>query len=180
MQCPRIKQHNCKEVVDEKCTDDHVRSFLGFLNCDMIDLSANIVLPSSNRNRICPTGRCRSGRSCRRRVATWIGTMVGKVTFLPTSKTLPSPRQWVLSSMSPLNILIPSNRSLGSARAWHRLALRSRISFPRYLWPWLEQRLSRMEHRSSGGRSDTWPGATAWLLLMHQLTLALHRASAVL
>jgi hypothetical protein len=123
----------------------------------MIDLSANIVLPSSNRNRICPTGRCRSGRRCRRRADTWITTLIGKVTFLPTSKTLPFPRQWVLSSMSPLNILIPSNRSLGSAGAWHRLALRSRISLPRYLRPWLEQRLSRTEHRSSGGRSDTWP-----------------------
>jgi hypothetical protein len=54
MRCPRIKQHNCREVVDGKRTDDYVRSFLGFLNCDMIDLSANIVLPSSNRNRICP------------------------------------------------------------------------------------------------------------------------------
>jgi hypothetical protein len=115
MQCPRIKQHNCREVIDGKHTDDHVRSFLGFLNCDMIDLSVNIVLPSSNRNRICPTGRCRSGCSCWRRAATRIGTLVGKVTFLPTSKTLPFPQQWVLSSMSPLNILIPSNRSLGSA-----------------------------------------------------------------
>jgi hypothetical protein len=33
---------------------------------------------------------------------------------------------------------------------------------------------------SSGGRSDAWPGATAWLLLMPHLTLVLHRASAVL
>jgi hypothetical protein len=180
MRCSRIKQHNCRKVVDGKRTNDHVRSFLGFLNYDMIDLSVNVVLPSSNRNRICPTGRCRSGRSCRRRAAARIGTLVGKVTFLPTSKTLPFPWQWVLSSMSPLNILIPSNRSLGSARAWHRLALRSRISLPRYLRHWLEQWLSRTEHRSSGGRSDTWPRATAWLLLTHQLTLALHRASAVL
>jgi hypothetical protein len=146
----------------------------------MIDFSMNIVLPSSNRNRICPTGRCRSGRSCRRRAVARIGTLVGKVTFLPTSKTLPFPWQWVLSSMSPLNILIPSNRSLGSARAWHRLALRSRISLPRYLRHWLEQWLSRTEHRSSGGCSDTWPRATAWLLLTHQLMLVLHRASTVL
>jgi hypothetical protein len=179
MRCSRIKQHNCRKVVDGKCTDDHVRSFLGFLNCDMIDLSANIVLPSSNRNRICPTGSCRSGHSCRRRAAAQIGTLVSKVTFLPTSKTLPFPRQWVLSSLSPVNILIPSNRSLGIAGAWHRLVLQSRISSPRYLRPCLEQRLSRMEHKSSGGRSDTWSGATAWLLLTHQLTLVLHHASAV-
>jgi hypothetical protein len=180
MRCSRIKQHNCRKVIDEKRTNDHVRSFLGFLNCDMIDLSANIVLPSSNRNKICPTSRCRSRRSCRRRAAAWIGTLVSKVTFLPTSKTLPFPRQWVLSSLSPLNILIPSNRSLGITGERHRLALRSRISLPRYLWPWLEQRLSRTEHRSSRGRSDTWSGATARLLLTHQLTLALHHASVVL
>jgi hypothetical protein len=144
----------------------------------MIDLSMNVVLPSSNRNRICPTGRCKSGCSCRRRAATRIGTLVGKVTFLPTNKTHPFPRQWVLSSMSPLNILIPSNRCLGSAGAWLCLALQNRISLPASMRPWLEQQLSRMEHRSSGGRSDTWSGHTAWLLLTHQL--ALHRASVVL
>jgi hypothetical protein len=138
MRCSRIKQHNCRKVVDGKRTNDHVWSFLGFLNYDMIDLSANIVLPSSNRNRICPTGRCKSGRIYRRRAAARIGTLVSKVTFLPTSKTLPFPRQWDLSSLSPLNILIPSNRSLGIAGARHRLALWSRISLPRYLRPWLE------------------------------------------
>jgi hypothetical protein len=138
MRCSRITQHNCRKVIDGKCTDDHVRSFLGFLNGDMIDLSTNIVLPSSNRNRICPTGRCRSGCSCRRRAAARIGTLVSKVSFLPTSKTLPFPRQWVLSSLSPLNILIQSNRSLGIAGARPCLALRSRISLPRYLRPWLE------------------------------------------
>jgi hypothetical protein len=92
MRCYRIKQHNCREVVDGKRTDDHIRSFLGFLNYDMIDLSVNEVLPSSNRNRICPTGRRRSGRSCRRRTIVQIGTLVGKVTFLPASETPPFPR----------------------------------------------------------------------------------------
>jgi hypothetical protein len=29
-------------------------------------------------------------------------------------------------------------------------------------------------------RSDTWPGATAWLMVAHQLTLALHHISTVL
>jgi hypothetical protein len=138
MRCSRIKQHNCREVIDRKRTNDHVWSFLGFLNCDIIDLSGNEVLPSSNRNKICPTGRCKGGRSCRRRMIARIGTLVGKVTFLPASETPPFPRWWVLSGLSPLNILIPNNRSLGSAGAWHRLALQSRISLPRYLRPWLE------------------------------------------
>jgi hypothetical protein len=138
LQCSRIKQHNCRKVIDGKHTNDHVRSFLGFLNRDMIDLAANIVLPSRNRNRICPIGRCRGGRSCQRRVAAQVGALVGKVAFLPTSKTPTFSRQWVLSGLSPLNILVPSNRSLGGARARHHLALRSRISLSRYLWPWLE------------------------------------------
>jgi hypothetical protein len=89
MRCSGIKQHNCREVIDEKHTDDHVRSLLGFLNGDMIDLSVNIVLPSSNRNRMCPMGRCRGGCSCQRRVVARIGTLVGIVTLLSTSKTLP-------------------------------------------------------------------------------------------
>jgi hypothetical protein len=91
MRCSRIKQHNCRNVIDGKRTNDHVQSFLGFLNCDMIDLSMNIVLPSSNRNRIHPTGRCMGGHSYQRRVAAWVGTLVGKVTFLPTSEALPFP-----------------------------------------------------------------------------------------
>jgi hypothetical protein len=69
MQCSRIKQHNCRKVIDGKHTNDHVWSFLGFLNRDMIDLAMNIVLPSSNRNKICPTGRSRGGRNCQRRAA---------------------------------------------------------------------------------------------------------------
>jgi hypothetical protein len=89
-----MKECNAPEsnsTTTEKCTNDHIQSFLGFLNCDMIDLSTNIVLPSSNRNRICPRGRCRGGCSCRRRAAAWVGALVGKVVFLPTSEALPFP-----------------------------------------------------------------------------------------
>jgi hypothetical protein len=88
MRSSKIKQRNYRNVVDGKRTNDHVRSFLGFLNCDMIDLSTNIVLPSSNRNRVRPTGRCRGGRDCQRRVAARVGVLVDKVTFLPTSEAL--------------------------------------------------------------------------------------------
>jgi hypothetical protein len=41
-----------------------------------------------------------------------IGALVGKVTSLPTSIALPFTLQWVLSSLSPLNTLIPNSRSL--------------------------------------------------------------------
>jgi hypothetical protein len=57
MQCSRIKQHNCRSVINEKHTNDHVWSFLGFLHYDMIDHPVNIVLPSINRNRISFMGR---------------------------------------------------------------------------------------------------------------------------
>jgi hypothetical protein len=80
-----MKQHNCKSVIDEKHTNDHVWSFLGFLHCDVIDLPTNIVLPSSNRNRISLMGRRRGGHNYLRRAVAWIGALVGKVIFLPTS-----------------------------------------------------------------------------------------------
>jgi hypothetical protein len=57
IQCSRIKQHNYRSVIDEKHTNDHVWSFLGFLHYNMIDLPVNIVLPSSNGNRISSMGR---------------------------------------------------------------------------------------------------------------------------
>jgi hypothetical protein len=84
MRCSRIKQHNCRSVVDEKRTNDHVWSFLHY---NVIDLSVDIVLSSSNRNQISPTGRCRGGHSCLRRVVALAGALVGKVTFLPTSES---------------------------------------------------------------------------------------------
>jgi hypothetical protein len=86
MRCSRIKQHNYKSVIDKKCTNDHVWSFLGFLHCDVIDLSVNIVLPSSNRNRIIPMGRHKGGHGFLRRAVALTGALVGEVTFLPTSE----------------------------------------------------------------------------------------------
>jgi hypothetical protein len=89
MRCSRIKQHNCRSVIDKKHTNDHVWSFLGFLHCDVIDLSINIVLSSSNRNKISPMGRRRGGHGCLRRVVALTGALVGKVTFRPTSVAPP-------------------------------------------------------------------------------------------
>jgi hypothetical protein len=84
MRCSRIKQHNCRSVVDEKHTNDHVWSFLGFLHYDMIDLPTNVVLLGSNKNIISSTSRCRGGHSCLRRAGAPIGPFVGKMTSLPT------------------------------------------------------------------------------------------------
>jgi hypothetical protein len=62
MRCSRIKQHNYRSVIDEKYTNDHVWSFLDFLQYDMIDSPTSIVLLGSNRNRVGSTsgGRCSS------------------------------------------------------------------------------------------------------------------------
>jgi hypothetical protein len=86
--CSRIKQHNCRSVVDEKHTNDHIWSFLGFLHCNMIDLAAIIVLLGNNRNRISSIGRRRGGHNCLRGAGVWIRALVGKVTSLPTSIAL--------------------------------------------------------------------------------------------
>jgi hypothetical protein len=89
MRYSRIKQHNCRSVIDEKYTNDHVWSVLGFIHCNMIDLPVNIVLLGSNRNRISSTDRRRGGHSCLRRAGARIGALDGKVTSLPTSIALP-------------------------------------------------------------------------------------------
>jgi hypothetical protein len=73
MLCSRIKQHNYRSVIGEKCTNDHIWSFLVFLHCDVVDIPMNIVLSSSNRNRISPTGRRRGGHNCLRRAVARIG-----------------------------------------------------------------------------------------------------------
>jgi hypothetical protein len=62
---------------------------MGFLDCDVIDLSANIVLSSRNRNKISPTARHKGGHSCLRRAVVLAGALAGKVTFLPTSEAPP-------------------------------------------------------------------------------------------
>jgi hypothetical protein len=51
MRCSRIKKHKCRSV-DEKHTNDHIRSFLGFLHSNMVDSPMSIVLLGSNRDRV--------------------------------------------------------------------------------------------------------------------------------
>jgi hypothetical protein len=89
MQCSRIKQHNCGSVNDEKHINDHVWSFLGFLHSNVVDLSVNIVLLGSNRNRVGSMGRGRCG--CNWRVGVWVrvGASVSEMTLLSISKAPP-------------------------------------------------------------------------------------------
>jgi hypothetical protein len=85
----------------------------------------------------------------------------------------------VFGSLGPLNTLIPSSRSLEIVGVLSHLTLRGRESLSSCLRPWLKLRLSRMEHGSGKRRSNMGPRATARLMLMHQLTLALHHSSVI-
>jgi hypothetical protein len=55
----------------------------------VIDLSMDIVLSSSYRNRISPKGRRRGGHGYLGRPVKLAGALVGKLTFLPTSEAPP-------------------------------------------------------------------------------------------
>jgi hypothetical protein len=70
MRCSRIKHHNCRSFVDEKHTNDNVRSFLLFLHINMIDSPMGVVLLGSSRNRVGSLGRNRC--SCNWRVDAWV------------------------------------------------------------------------------------------------------------
>jgi hypothetical protein len=155
MRCSRIKQHNCRGIIDEKHTNDHVRSFLGSLYDNMVDLPMNIVLLGSNRNRVGPMGRGRYSCSSLISTRAWIGASVSKMTLLSTSKTPLFSLQHSWSNLGPLNTLIPSSRSLEIVGELNHMMLRGRKSLSSYL------RLSKMEHRSSCRCSNRWSRATA-------------------
>jgi hypothetical protein len=146
----------------------------------MIDSPMGVVLLGSNRNRVGSTGRGWCSYSRLIDTSAWIGASIGIMSLFtivipPTTSLL-----WVLGSFGSLYTLIPSSRSLEVVGALNHLTLRDRESLSSCLRPWLKLRLSRMEHRPSCGRSNLGLGATAWLMLTHQLTLALHHSSAIL
>jgi hypothetical protein len=112
MRCSRVKQHNCRSVVDRKHTNDNIWNFLGFLHINFVDSPTSIVLLGGNRNRNGSTGRC--GCSCSGMISTsaWIGASVGIMSRF-TIVEAPTISLWqVLSSLGPLNILTFSSRSL--------------------------------------------------------------------
>jgi hypothetical protein len=89
----------------------------------MVDSSSSIVLLGSNSNRVGSTGRGRC--SCRwlNRVSMQIGASVSKMVFLSTGVALPFTMHWVLGSLSPLNTLISSRRSLEIVEVLNHLTL---------------------------------------------------------
>jgi hypothetical protein len=149
MRCSRIKQHNYRSVVDEKYTNDHVRSFLGFLHNNIVDSLTSIVLLGTNRNRVGSTSRGRCSSSSLINMGAWIGASVGIMSLFSTVIAPTISLQWVLGSLGPLNTLIPSSRSLEIVAALNHMTLWGRKSLSSYLRPWLKLRLSRMKHMSS-------------------------------
>jgi hypothetical protein len=149
MQCSRIKQHDYRSVIDEKHTNDNIQSFLGFFYNNMVNSPMSIVLLGSNRNRVGSTGRGRCSSSSLISMTAWIGASVVIMSLLFTVVAPTINLQWVLGSLGPLNTLIPNSRTLEIVGELNHLTLRGRKSLSSYLWPRLELRENRMEHRSS-------------------------------
>jgi hypothetical protein len=148
MQCSRIKQHNCRSVVDEKHNNDNIKSFLHFFHGHMIDSPTGIVLLGSNRNRVGSTSRGRCSSSSLISTGARIGASVG-VMSLPSTVVAPTISLLrVMGSLGPLNTLIPSSRSLKIIGVLNHLTMWGRGSLSSWLWPWLKLWLSRMEYRS--------------------------------
>jgi hypothetical protein len=149
MQCSRIKQHDYRSVIDEKHTNDNIQSFLGFFYNNMVNSPMSIVLLGSNRNRVGSTGRGRCSSSSLISMTAWIGASVVIMSLLFTVVAPTINLQRVLGSLGPLNTLIPNSRTLEIVGELNHLTLRGRKSLSSYLWPRLELRENRMEHRSS-------------------------------
>jgi hypothetical protein len=149
MRCSRIKQHNYRNVVDEKHTNDNIMSFLRFFHGHMIDSSMGVVLLGSHRNRVGSTGRGRCSYSRLIGMSARIGPSVGVMSLFTTIVAPMISLMWVLCSLGPLNTLIPNSISLEIVGVLNHLTLQGRESLSSCLWPWLKLRLSRTEHRSS-------------------------------
>jgi hypothetical protein len=149
MRCSRIKQHNCRSVVDEKHTNDNIWSFLGFLHSNMVDSPMSIALLGSNRNIVVSTIRGRCSSSSLISTVAQIGASVGLMSLLSTVVVPMISLQQVLGSLGTLNTLIPSSRSLEIIGALNHITLWGRESLPSCLWPLLKLWLSKKEHRSS-------------------------------
>jgi hypothetical protein len=103
----------------------------------MIESPTSIVLLGSNRNRVGSTGRGRCNYSRLIDMSARIGASVGVISLFtiviaPTVSLL-----WVLGSLSSLNTLIPSSRSLEVIGVLNHLTLQGRESLSSCLRLWL-------------------------------------------
>jgi hypothetical protein len=123
LRCSKIKQHNYKSVIDEKHTNDHVWSLLGFFYNNMANSPMSIVLLGSNRNRVGSTDRGRCSSSSLISMGVRVGASVGIMSLLSTVVATTICLQRVLGSLGPLKTLIPSSKSLGIVGALNGLTL---------------------------------------------------------
>jgi hypothetical protein len=123
MRCSRIEQHYYRSVVDEKHTNDNIRSFLCFFHSHMIDSPTGVVLLGSNMNRVGSTGRGRCSYSRLTDTSTQIGESIGVMSLFTTTIAPTVNLLWVLGSLGPLNTLIPSSRGLEVVGALNHLTL---------------------------------------------------------
>jgi hypothetical protein len=131
MRCSRIKQHNYKSVLDEKHTNDNIRSFLRFFNGHMIDSPTGVVLLGSHRDRVGSTGRGRCSYEGLIGMSVRIGALVGIMSLFTTIVAPTISLLRALGSLGPLNTLIPSSRSLEIVGALNHLMLHGReLSYP--------------------------------------------------
>jgi hypothetical protein len=149
MRCSKIEQHYCRSVVDEKHTNDNIRSFLHFFHNQMIDSPTGVVLLGSNSNRVGSMGRGRCSYSRLTDTSERIGASIGVMSLFTTAIASTVSLLRVLGSLGPINTLIPSNRSLEVVGALNHLTLWGRESLSSCLRPWQKLRLGRIEHRSS-------------------------------
>jgi hypothetical protein len=123
MQCSRIKQHYCRSVIDEKHTNDNIKSFLRFFHSHMVDSPMGVVLLDSDRNIVGSTGRGRCSYSRLIDTSAWIGASIGVMSLFTTVIAPTVSLLQVLGSLGSLNTLIPSSKSLEVIGALNHLTL---------------------------------------------------------
>jgi hypothetical protein len=123
LRCSRIKQHYCRSVIDDKHTNDNIRSFLRFFHSHVIDSPTGVVLLGSNRNRVGSTGRGKCNYSRLIDTSAQIGASIGIMSLFTTSIAPMVSLLRVLGSLGSLKTLIPSNMSLEVVRALNHSTL---------------------------------------------------------
>jgi hypothetical protein len=136
MRCCRIKQHYYRSVVDEKYTNDNIRSILRFFHSHMIDSSTGVVLLGSDRNRVASTGRGRCSYSRLTDTSARIGASISVMSLFTTVIAPTVSLLQVLGSLGSLNTLIPTSRSLEVVGVLNHLTLWGRESLSSCLRPW--------------------------------------------
>jgi hypothetical protein len=136
MRCTRIKQHYCRSVVDEKHTNDNIRSFLRLFHSHMIDSLTGVVLLGSNRNRVGSMGRGRCSYNRLTDTSALIGASIDVMSLFTTAIAPTVSLLWVLGSLGPVNTLIPNNRGLEVVGVLNHLTLWGKESLSSCLWPW--------------------------------------------